>query len=407
MKKLLALCTTFILLQTNAYAEEMNESYMKSSVNVPVNDPALGFRKTRYKRDQSPAVDYPTIKPGFQVIADGTLFKFSDKDFYDQEIRRARVFLKGYFTEDLSYEIEYSLTGGGKWKDLYIEDTHIPNVSLVLGHIKEPIGLEALTSSKYNTFMERATPDTFISERKLGLLASWRNHNKNDYTFRTSLGAFGPSINDIKGKDGSYSIVGRTTYAYFFDKSSFFHLGAAASYTEIDNHKKKLYTRAGSHLRNKLIKTKVFNATSSVLGGIEAAYQYDAISFQSEVLLNTIKTKLKKDYSFMGWYAQVSYFITDDKRRYKAKDGVYGRVKPSHSLSKGGYGAWETALRISNLDMVDKEINGGELQTITAGINWYATSHIRTMLNYITTDFTGSRKVNAPEIFQLRLQYDY
>lgn len=379
MKRLFTLLLTSWVLQSNALAKE-----------------------------KAPII-YPTIQPGFQIIADSAWFTYDNKNFSSQEIRRARIFLKGKFNDDLKYEIEYSLTGGGKWKDLYLSYIGVPDYTFTLGNIKEPIGLEALTSSKYNTFMERALPDTFISDRKLGALATWKYHYKGAYTLRTSLGAFGPSINDLKGKDGKFSLAVRTTYyqnIYTLGKS-FFHLGAAASYSKIDDQKFKISTRAESHLRNKLIKAKIHHTDTSSRYGLEAAYQYGPLSLQSEFMINTIKNTLKKSYTFSGWYAQASYFLTDDARKYKIKEGAFGRIKPNNPVTKQGYGAFETTFRISSLDLADEDINGGELRQYTLGLNWYPISHFRGMINYISSDFTGSRKVAVPKIFQLRLQYDY
>jgi len=97
---------------------------------------------------------FPSYKIGFQTVLDAALFMDKEETTPNQEIRRGRLYIKGKVLKNLAFEIEYSLTRGGKWKDLYLAYSGFPaDLLLTLGHTKEPFGLEALTSSKYNTFM--------------------------------------------------------------------------------------------------------------------------------------------------------------------------------------------------------------------------------------------------------------
>ncbi len=376
MTKFYTLIITIILLQITLFAKEKKEE------------------------------KFPSYKAGLQVVMDAAWFTGDDTNSKNQEIRRARLFLKSKVTDALNYEIEYSLTGGGKWKDLYLQYNALPgDITLVAGHTKEPFGLEALTSSKYNTFMERALPDMFVSDRKLGLVFSHKEYKKKKYGFGASVGFFGPSINDLNGKKGKYSFVARTYSTSFLKKSSFFHIGVSAAYNNIGDQKLKLSTRPESHLADKILKSKIHNADYTLRYGLEAAYQYNALSLQSEFLYDRISTTDNDIYNFSGWYAQMSYFFTDDARRYKLKEGVFGRLKPKHSVNKGGIGAWEGALRISQVNLNDGEKKDGKAYQYTLGVNWYIVAHMRMMANYIITDVDEIDKTS--DITQLRLQYDF
>jgi phosphate-selective porin OprO and OprP len=47
-------------------------------------------------------------------------------------------------------------------------------------------------------------------------------------------------------------------------------------------------------------------------------------------------------------------------------------------------GAWEIATRFDYLGLNDgdADINGGEMYTVVAGVNWYPVNHVRFMLDY-------------------------
>jgi phosphate-selective porin OprO and OprP len=45
-------------------------------------------------------------------------------------------------------------------------------------------------------------------------------------------------------------------------------------------------------------------------------------------------------------------------------------------------GAWEAALRLSYLDLVDGAVRGGRGVELMPGLNWYLTENLRLQLNY-------------------------
>ena len=121
-----------------------------------------------------------------------------------------------------------------------------------------------------------------------------------------------------------------------------------------------------------------------------------------------IKTKSMGSAQFGGYYAQISLFLTGENKPYDSSDGVFGRLIPNRdfSIKENGKGAWEIAARISHLDMNDAEINGGELDTVTAGLNWYLNPNTRIMFNYIRADTEGLYD-DKTDIAQMRIQVDF
>lgn len=349
--------------------------------------------------------NYPTYRVGGQIVYDTAWFSYDEKSKNGQEIRRGRLFVKGDFWKHLSYEMEYSVTGGGKWKDLYLRYRFDDLSAVTAGNIKEPFGFEALTSSKYNTFMERALPDIFISGRKVGLLAEYGISRKKSWTWRIMGGYYSQPIDTFHLDEDRYTVAGKTTFTRIFEKKHLLHSGISAAYSHLNDTKVNFSTRAGAHLsETKYLKTKIKHTDSTGRYGVEGYYQYRAFSLQGEYVTMRLETQ-KRDYNFSGWYLQTGYFLTGDGKRYKIKDGVPGRIIPTNPITKGGFGAIEAACRISALDFQEKLENAGKIKSYTFGLNWHMTKRLRTMLNAIIIDYDEEKE--NPDILQIRVQYDF
>jgi phosphate-selective porin len=83
--------------------------------------------------------------------------------------------------------------------------------------------------------------------------------------------------------------------------------------------------------------------------------------------------------TFAGYYLQASYFITGESRGYKKAQGCFDTLKPKENAFglENGLGAWEVAARMSSLDHVDDSVDGGELDDVSVGVNWYLNPNTR------------------------------
>ena len=348
---------------------------------------------------------YPNIKVVSSIFLDAGW----TKDSSDSELRRARVSLKGDLMKDLSYELEYSFPRGGKWKDIYLKYQTQNCLSIKAGHIKEPFGLEALTSLKYNSFMERSLSDIFINDRKLGLNLGYYNKLGDGLSMTFDIGAFGQSINDYKSSHHNYTIASRSTLTKHYDKHSLWHLGASVAYDDHDSHKRKFKARPESHMAGKYIKTKVKHADNSKRYGIEGYWQANRVSFMSEYITEDIEDEFKNDFKASGWYAQISYFLTDDHKRFKNKSATLSRVKPKNPFNFStlkGLGAIESALRVSSLDIADFNLGDDDYLEYTLALNWYLNKNARLEANYIKSDL-DIVGLDTPDIMQVRFEYDF
>lgn len=255
-------------------------------------------------------------------------------------------------------------------------------VAIHLGQHKSPSGLERTTSSANLVFMERSSPTSVLTEgNRFGVSA---HYFESDYLLQGGL--FFRDINDDAHEDG--------------EKASLFMRGVYHPFTELGQHHIGFnYSRENTH--SMAVDSPVrFRTTPEVEAGsyntvntrrishvdhidrmgIEFAWEYSAFSFQAEYLRAEVNRDDGDDLTFSGWYAEASYRLTGESRRYQS--GRFRNVRPG----KAGIGAWEVGVRRSHLDLNSKTVTGGEQDITALALNWTPTRNVRFMLNYIIPD---------------------
>ena len=152
------------------------------------------------------------IKFGGRIMYDMAVWGLRKWTILGTEFRRVRFFSSGKMYRNVKYKLQLEFAGGKiAFKDVFIELNKLPiKGNLRVGHFKEPLRLEALTSSKYITFMERGLPIAFAPERNTGAMYHTTFGDKlsiQSGVFRNS-DAFG---ND-KSATNNVNITSRITY---------------------------------------------------------------------------------------------------------------------------------------------------------------------------------------------------
>ncbi len=318
-------------------------------------------------------------------------------------LRRARIYLQGKLYGDWQYKFEYDFADGGLkgFKDAYLSYEVKEGVELIAGNYRVPYSLEALANSHANTFMERSLGFAFKPGWHLG---SGVNVSGENWTWNSGLFGDTPDQNTA-GEDGEWILGSRLTWLPYRSDSDFAHLGLAGLYGDRGDHPGLAYK---SGPESKVTKVNLVD-TKSIAGvdsytqlGLEAALTLNRFNLQAEYMAATLE-RSQGDLNFDGWYVQSSYFLTNDRRSYKK--GRYSPVKPQSILGRNGTGAWELALRLSEVDLTDADVFGGQQQDLTMAVNVYATPQIRFSAEYIDVLSTSNPQTAEPELFQLRVEW--
>jgi len=319
------------------------------------------------------------------------------------EFRRARLLMSGVVYRNFPFRFQYDFAEGA-FKDVYIGARDLPVVQFIrIGHFKEPFSLEELTSNIDLTFMERGLPNAFAPKRNSGLGAL---ATELDRRLTWAAGVFHEADDLGEGfGPNNYNLTARVTGLPWYESKGtrLVHLGFAYSHQFRDDFEFGYNQRPEAHLYPvPLVNTGAIPINGVDLIGAEAAMVVGPFSMQFEYE-NAFVNQTGPDLSFGGWYVFASYFLTDDFRPYDTGQGVFTRVKPQRDMvfDGEGWGAWELAARFSRLDLNSGDIEGGVLDDVTAGVNWYLNPVLRVEANYV---WANLESVGDSNIFESRFQ---
>lgn len=327
------------------------------------------------------------------------------------EFRRARFFFEGSVYEHAIFKAQYDFAGGEvEFKDVWAGLQKIPWIERVrIGHMKEPFSLEQVTSDKYLTFMERALPDALVPGRNTGLMI--------DRTFldeRMYLGVGGFAVTDDTGdvfeNDSNYNVSARLTGLPIYDEEAgqLLHVGVNYLHGFSGDGVLNYRQRPEAHLAPVIVNTGNIAGFggNDVVGG-ELAGVFGPFNFQSEIIASFLsRQEGLSNPTFWGAYGQVSWFLTGETRRYDPREAVFARTSPKNnfSIKNGTFGAWELAVRYSYLSLANGGVQGGIVDDITGGLNWYLFPNLRLMFNYV---YSSRHGVGNASIAESRVQIDF
>lgn len=385
--------------------------------NASMQPASLDNFATSYTTEPIVCCEPKPVKPKFPT-ARLTGFFQADAVYFDQDatniaavgdaqdgadFRRARLAAVGQAWDNISYQLEmdFAFPGRPSFMDVWldIEDVILSN-NLRIGQFRQPFGMDGLTSVKEMTFLERGLPFAFLPFRQIG--AAMYGNQKDELAtwaiagFRYPTDVYGGNVGD----NGGYGLATRLTGLLINrpDAGGLLHIGGGFSFLDPSNDQFQFRNQpevfvgeegggvlAGTNPKlSPFVNTGEIDANNASLFSAELAAAHGSFYAQSEFVYAHVDQINGPSLGFSGAYAYCGYFLTGEKRPYNGKAGVYGSVTPRKSVGEeGGIGAWEIATRYSYIDLTDENINGGRLNNITAGLNWYLNPHTKFQFNYI------------------------
>jgi phosphate-selective porin OprO/OprP len=253
-------------------------------------------------------------------------------------------------------------------------------MSLSLGNQKEPISLERLTGMVYLPWQERsAVADALAPSRNFGAVLSG---TALEQRMTWAGGVFNNSLITGGSDTSATQLIGRVTGLPYLsaDESQLVHLGLGVRHTDAEEGL-RYFTEPEINQSPVFVDTGFFAANSATLYNLEASWRGGPFWIMGEYFQQEVAATAVGDPTFGGFYLSANWVISGEMRAYNKRSGILERTRVAQSVYQGGRGAWEAAIRYSSLDLSDGAIEGGELDILSLGVNWWLSGTFSLGLN--------------------------
>lgn len=346
------------------------------------------------------------------------------------DFRRARVGLEGYLYENFYFRARYdfanssangSATPGGSptdnFRDVFVRVEKLPFIgNIQAGQWKEPVSLTWQSSSNQLIFLERPAMFNALNPMRNVGVSTFRNYLNDRIHFHTGLFRSFTNNGGFSNGDGQWAWTSRLAALPLWEDNGRYlvHIGGSYSYRAY-NH---MDSNANAGPRFATV-GDISLGTPNVLdtGVIKSPFSEDLfsgefvtvlgpLSIQSEILgfrINGLSGTKGIGPLYWGTYAQVSYFLTGENRRYR-RTGPYAFSFTTPNINENffttqsrpwicGIGAWEIAARYDYLDLSggglfvptasDGSGGTGRWNGMTYALNWWLNPNATIMFNWV------------------------
>ena len=340
---------------------------------------------------------------------------FSDGAYF----RRARFGFEGSVARDFTYRVLAELGGSGtegpaRINDFWLGYTGFAPFTIQVGAFSPPANMDDSTSVESSLFIERAAPAEVSrtlggADGRIGL-----GVRGSGVRWMSALTLTSRTVNDAEVFDSQLAAVGRFATLVATSPDYNVHVGLSGTYVFQppdqgsgaavgQRHVVRLRDRPEIRVDStRLVDTGSIDTDSAYVYGIEAGANWKNWYLQAESfrygIERTAATATLPDPSFDGFYVQGSWILTGETHRYDMAAGAFQSPRPFVPFSSaGGFGAWELALRYSQLDLdfhaglagtaaTADAIRGGTQDIWTFGVNWYINPNVKLMFNWLHVD---------------------
>jgi phosphate-selective porin OprO/OprP len=346
---------------------------------------------------------------------------------WNSRARRLLLGADGALPGGFRYSAEFNFAQGQvDYEDIFIAyDFKKVPLTVQVGNIYPFSSLETLTSSKFTSFMERASfTDAFSLNRRLGIGLTFSDKKADRWLFQAGL--FNQPINDNTNFNRTgWEAAARGVFSPTLG-STRLHLGASAHYrvNNQDAQNERLRARPLTQVTDqRFVDTGAIAAESDTYVGLELAAIHKSLHFAGELQkmwVNSIDpgssfdpnngtgggALLNGNPSFWGGYAELGYFLTGETRGYK--NGRFDRTKVLKPFGQGGWGAFQINGRVDLVELRDRVdgssaslaapfyVNGGKQVGYQLSMIWNPTDYLRFMAQYGHLDITGGPRAVPP-----------
>jgi len=330
------------------------------------------------------------------------------------EVRRARLVARGAYTGWL--QASYMLQFGYDYPNFQVYDAFVAFHdddrlrTLQVGYFRMPMTLSGRESGRDLIMMERpATINAFWPNRRLGAQVAYATTGRG-VTVRGGVFTVGLDDGENNDSESPLQASGRITSLAWHTGSvrapdSLVQVGASALFQISGSSDFRYSARPESRLVPTIVDTGEIDGSGAFTVGGEVAWRSGPVSLTAETL-HTFVDATRTDLRFGGAYVTGSWILTGEKRGYDPNLATWSRLRPEYPLRQTDdwIGSLEATVHVSTLDLTDDGVDGGRMDIVGSGLNWYWNPAISFQVNLLHADVDGGPTPGDLTILQGRLQ---
>lgn len=325
-------------------------------------------------------------------------------------VRDFRVIMSGHFKfkRDVTWKVGAMYDGDAE--DWLIRETGVmfgvPELSgnLFIGRTKEGYSMNKIMNGYAGWSMERqmgidVIPILADGVKWMGFLPKHR--------ILYNVGFFVDWLSSNQGfSTYAWQTAARVGWLPVYNEAqkTLLHIALSGRYGQPEDDAIRVKSRPEVSIAPFFVDTDVFPSKSSVHMGVEAYYSTGPWMFGAEYHAHQFDSPETDNPVFYGGEIMATYIITGESRPYNTATGIYGFVPVNRPVFKGGPGAWEVMLRITNIDLDSGTLSGGKFWRITPMVNWYLSKRVRLELAYGYGVLDRFNQSGTTQFFQARIQ---
>jgi phosphate-selective porin OprO and OprP len=298
---------------------------------------------------------------------------------------------------DFGSAVSSSANNNAYLQDAYFTARWFPEFQFIGGKMKEPVSLERLQSGANLLFVERGYTAQLAPNRDVGFAFQGDLFGSLSYQLGAFNGVADGGSADIESADDEKDVVARL-FAHPFRHTEIeplkeLGIGVAGSYGNQEGALRS-FVSAGQQ--------RIFAYESSAVAdgnhwrvAPQGYWYWGPFGVFGEYVVSNqelVNGAAPDQVEHTAWQVAASYVLTGEKNSWR---GI--TPKRPLSLQHGGWGAFELAGRIQQLDFDDDTFptfasaasNASEANSWAVGLNWHLNRNFKLQVNYEQTDFKG------------------
>ncbi|MDT8428893.1 MAG: porin [Pseudomonadales bacterium] len=332
-------------------------------------------------------------------------------------VRRSRLEIDGMLDGMWGYAAEVDFANNNvSLKDIKIGYVGGDNWTLYAGQQKQPYSLALEMSSNDMPFVERSVDNALVVpffDRATGIRL-----DVNGERWFFAGGIFGDSIRSGGSGDEGSGVMGRFVFSPIQTQNQTLHLGLRAGLRNTDDSETaQVRDKTTEFSGFSIVNTGLLNDVEQVtMFGPEFAWALGPFTVLGEYNKAEIKRDSLNDLSFDSFHVGATWSLTGEHRAgaYRIDSGEFKAVRPTQVFdpANGAWGGVELVARYGEIDLNDAGFVGGQVEEVNIGANWYLSSNMRLMFDWmhvLDTDESNLVRSIVPDmdIVTVRVQYNY